>query len=506
MHDARNQPPPKDGQAAPHHLPRTVAKSLVHADKASCTRDLGAISRMLASDGGHVHLLGIAGVGMAGLARLLQAAGFTVSGCDVLENNRVSWLRKSGIDVVRGHDVAHIDSSVDWIVRSTAVPDKHPEILRGREAGIPCFRRGMVFSALANKRRSIAVSGTHGKTTTSNLITQMLQRAGMDPGYGIGAEIPGLDGTAAPGGKDLLVIEADESDGTVVYYRPSVAVVTNIEYDHMEHFENELEFNACFEKFVRQARERVIWCGDDPVTAALCRPLPNGLSYGFAPDATVRGQILNESGDAVECEVAFEGEAKGRIRLPVPGHHNMLNALGACAVGYHLGLDFQHIRAGLEAYRPALRRFQTVCSYRGVRVISDYAHHPTEIRGVIETAGRIPARRRIAIYQPHRYTRTRALLNDFPPAFNGLDELILAPVYAASESPLSGGTSEDLYGAFADSSNMSVRLVSSLEEGWEYLQSTLESDDLLLVMGAGDVEEIANWAKHEATRLPLGEA
>ncbi|HRZ11911.1 MAG TPA: UDP-N-acetylmuramate--L-alanine ligase [Kiritimatiellia bacterium] len=460
---------------------------------------------LLPQPGERVHLLGIGGVGMAGLAVHLDGRGARVSGCDAGRNRLTDDLERRGIRCVVGHDPAHLEPDVKQVVRSTAVPDSCEELRAARARGMPVLSRGSVLAALLEGRLSVAVGGTHGKTTTTAMIAQALRHAGLDPGFCIGGEVDELGGVAGVGDGRLLVVEADESDGTLALYRPDIALVTNIELDHLEHFDGEAGLIACFGKFVRGTRRKVIYCADDPRASSLCRSVPNALSYGWAPGAEVRGLLRASSPAHAEVEVRIKGRRAGVFRLPVAGPQNAQNALAACAAAIEAGLTFEQAAAGLAEFRPAKRRFEIVAEMRGVTVVSDYAHHPTEIRAMMRVAAGRPARRRLAVFQPHRYTRTRALGPEFPPAFAGADEIWLLPVYAASEAPLEGGTSEDLLGHFRAFGGPPVRLLRSLEDAREQWRGWWKDGDLLLVIGAGDVEKIAWWAKDDLIGGNTGE-
>jgi UDP-N-acetylmuramate--alanine ligase len=451
---------------------------------------------LLAQPSGPVHLAGACGVGMAGVACHLKARGFEVSGCDLSAGPLSDWLRAKGIPVLSGHDASHIGADTRWVIRSAAVPLSSPEIAAARDRGLPVFSRGEVLPALLRGRTSVAVGGTHGKTTTTGFIAQLLRSAGRDPGWCIGGEVAPFDGVAGTGAGSTLVVEADESDGTLALYEPDVAVVTNIEFDHMEHFADVAEFEECFRRFVRQATRRVVYGCDDPRAATLCSAVPGSVSFGFLDGACVRAAQIEETGQAQRYTLVREGLALGAIDLPVPGRHNVLNSLAAAAVGFELGLSFEEIRLGLAGVNLPRRRFERIAEADGITVLSDYAHHPSEIAAFLKAAATVPARRRIVVYQPHRYTRTLALGPDFPPAFQGVDELVLTPVYAASEAPLKGGTIWDLYARFRGAPSAPVNCIvsGSNAAAWAYLRRRLAPGDLFMVVGAGDVEEIAHWA------------
>ena len=460
-------------------------------------RQVAEVRRLLAGRPGSVHLVGIAGIGMAGLAVHLAARGFRVTGCDLSPNRVSDALASCGVNVLPDHSPSHVASDVQWLVKSTAVPDDSGEILAAKEKRVPVYPRGVVLPALLEGRTSVAVTGTHGKTTTSAMIAHILAESGLKPGFCIGGEVTALGGVAAVGAGTVLVVEADESDGTVILYEPDIGVITNIEYDHMEHFRDEETLVDCFRTFAGNAKRRVIFCADDPRAAVVCEGNPKGFSYGFSVRADLRGTEIQETSSSVSVTVLLKGKELGRLALPVPGRHNMLDALGACAAAMELGVPFEQVCAGLGRFAHVRRRFEKVVDRAGLLVISDYAHHPTEIQALVQTALQLKKKKVIGVFQPHRYTRTLALGKDFPPAFAGLDELVLVPVYEASESPVAGGTSKDLFRHFQSFGRVPTRYIASLEEAWRYLKLNFGKGDLLLVIGAGDVEKIAGWARDE---------
>ncbi len=417
-------------------------------------------SQALIGRGGCVHLIGVGGIGMSGVAWLLKTRGFSVSGCDLQENRQTEWLARNGVLISIGHDEAHITESVDWLIRSTAVPDTHPEIRRANELGIPVSRRGEVLPALMRDRTCIAVCGTHGKTTTTAMIAQIL-----DCGYCVGGEIFGVDGVARDG--EVMVVEADESDGTVAGYTPDFSVITNIEYDHMEHHASEDAFIGCFEQLVQNTGTKVYYCADDPIAKKICSGHP-------------------------KCE-GFDFPAS-HLALPLPGNHNQWNAAAALAVCKHWKTP-DEIMGAMERMGPVRRRFETVFEGEGIRIVSDYAHHPTEIAALIQTAQELKPKRLLALFQPHRYTRTLALGADFPLSFKGLDHLWLVPVYAASELPLEGGRTSDLARRFSAEWESRLHECGSLEAAWAEVRHELRKGDLLLIIGAGDIETVAEWAR-----------
>ncbi len=405
-----------------------------------------------------VHLMGIGGIGMAGLAWLLKERGLEVSGCDLQQNRQTKWLEGHGIPISYEHHESHISDAIDWLIRSTAVPDSHPEVLRANELNISVSRRGEVLPALMRDRICIAVSGTHGKTTTTAMIAQLL-----DCGYFVGGEILGQKGVARDG--KIMVVEADESDGTVAGYTPDYSIITNIEYDHMEHHESEAAFISCFEKLIQKTKRTVFYCAEDRLAVELCSGNTKCVPYELS------SQPLN---------------------LPIPGRHNHLNAAAAIAVSKIWKTEESLLQA-LATIQPIRRRFETVFEEGGIRIVSDYAHHPTEVAALIQTAKELKPKRLLGIFQPHRYTRTLALGNDFPPSFEGLDKLWLIPVYAASEKPIKGGTTADLAEHFSEQWAGRLKIYESLVTAWESIQTELQEGDLLLIIGAGDIERLTEF-------------
>lgn len=450
----------------------------------------------LAGAPGRVHAMGVCGVGLAGLAALLVRRGWQVSGCDPASGAMAEWLRGQGVTVVGRHDPAHV-AGCDLLVCSAAVPGNHPEVRQAQTAGIPVVSRGQALAALVNGVRGVAICGTHGKTTTSCFTARLLQELGDAPGWCIGGQTATLGAVSGAGAGELLVVEADESDGTLAGYRPAVTVLTNIDLDHLEHFGDETALLACFESVVRQTREAVVYGVDDARACAAVRAARGRVvGFGISRAADVRAEAVRLSPSEVRFELWWQGVNLGIVSLGVPGRHNLLNALAAAGAALALGHAPGHVVAALPrvAELPA-RRFECVANRAGIRVISDYAHHPAEIAALVAAACLQGARRLLAVFQPHRYTRTRALGAAFPAAFRGVDELVLLPVYAASETPVAGGTSADLYTCFRSAGLTPAPLLAgSLESAWDYLRRQLRDGDLLLIVGAGDVVQLATWA------------
>lgn len=461
-----------------------------------------------------MHFMGVCGVGMAGVAWLMRRGGCRVSGCDGLVNAWAGPLREAGIAVAQGHDPAHAGDA-DCLVVTPAVPPDHPELRAARALGIPVVRRGEALAGLMAARRGVAVCGTHGKTTTACFATRLLQELGERPEWCIGGATPRLgfvagapeetaaekEGAAAgtdtaAGGKAgrLLVAEADESDGTLALYRPEVLVLTNLDADHLDHFRDEEDLRDCFRRAVGGTRGGVAVCRDHPAAWDVgSRAAVPVVGFGFSPEAELRASGLRCTERGTEFTASFRGFS-AEVSLPVPGRHNVLNALGAAAAAILLGHSPEGVLAALPRACAELpgRRFETVSAGAGIRVVADYAHHPAELRRAVETALLFRPGRLRVFFQPHRYTRTLALRDRFPGAFRGADEVVLLPVYAASERPVPGGGAGDLYAAFRAAGAGRVLLARSIGEAFAHAAHTARPGDFFLIAGAGDVIALAD--------------
>jgi UDP-N-acetylmuramate--alanine ligase len=387
-----------------------------------------------------IHFIGIGGYGMSGLALVFSAAGAVVSGSDVKESSRTKRLQEAGITVRIGHDPAHVQGA-DLVVRSTDVRDDNQELVAARQAGIPVWHRSELLAALINERPSLAVSGVHGKTTTTAMLALILAAAGLDPTVLVGGELPEWNGTARIGAGLYLVAEADESDGSFLRYHPQVAIVTNIEPEHLEYYAGDYQrLVAAFARFIRQVRPggQAVLGGDDPQVRRIAAQAAVPVTFcGFQPGNHCR--IL--PGADKQRFVVLRGETElAELALLVPGRHNAQNALLALTAAHLCGVPFQAGAEALASFRGVKRRFE-VLHAGPVRVVDDYAHHPTEIRATLQAAREGATGRVIAVFQPHRYTRTKALLHEFAAAFADADQVVLAPIYAPPGEPQIPGIS-----------------------------------------------------------------
>jgi UDP-N-acetylmuramate--alanine ligase len=438
----------------------------------------------------NIHFVGIGGIGMSGIAEILKGRGKTVSGCDLKRSEAMLLLAGRGVDVRVGHDAAHL-AGVDAVVVTAAVKGANAEVDAGREQGIEIIRRKDLLAAIVNEKRGVGVSGTHGKTTTSAMIATVLDDAGLDPTIIIGGILQNIASNAKDGKGDVVVVEADEYDRTFHELRPEIAVITNIEADHLEYygsFENIVEAFRIFTENVRPGGG-IIGCVDDPAVASLLDRRGRGadpkiIRYGLGPgaDVTARDLQFHDRGSS------FEVDGIGFFKLFVPGKHNVCNALAAIAVARELGVSADAIAAGIAKFLGVDRRFQILGDYNGALVVDDYAHHPTEIKATLDAArGGYPERRIVALFQPHLFSRTRDFAPEFAESLRGADVALVAPIYAARETPVEGISSRMI----AERSEAIEFLDRSHMEIVNELRRRLQPNDIFIAMGAGDVHEIA---------------
>lgn len=473
-----------------------------------------SLVNLFAMEPGRVHVMGICGAGAAGIAWMLHLRGWKVSGCDKhIPPTMDKFFVKNGIQVNQGHAPGHL-ADCDALVYSAAIRSDEPELALARAGGLKVLSRGECLAGWVSGLRSVAVCGTHGKTTASCFVTRLLQLAGQRPLWCLGGYTPRLLTNAGPRDGDLAgtlrpdqlgVAEADESDGTLAYEHPAILLITNIEPDHLDHFRDAEEIERCFAAAVENTREGVVVCADAPRAMRVAARFQRGpiLTYGFSQDAMVRAVNLERLPDGTRFTLMMNGQRRAEVTLLVPGDHNVLNALGALAAGLQLGLDAGTLIEALPKACAELpkRRFQWTTSHHApVRVVVDYAHHPTEILAMLSIARLQHPKRIRLVFQPHRYSRTKRLLPDFVKALTGVDEVILLPVYAASESPDKGCESYALYAAMRTAApQQAILLAQTPDEVLAYLRRTAAEGDLILVVGAGDVERIG----HQLGETPL---
>jgi UDP-N-acetylmuramate--alanine ligase len=441
-----------------------------------------------------VHFVGIGGIGMSGIAELLANLGYAVSGSDARKSELTDRLEHMGVTIAIGHDRRHVGQA-DVVVVSSAIARDNPEVVEARTRHIPVIPRAEMLAELMRLRFGIAVAGAHGKTTTTSMVALMLERAGLDPTAVIGGRLSAFGSNARLGRGQYMVVEADESDRSFLKLSPSVAVVTNIDREHMETYGS---FDRLVEAFADFAGRvpfygAVVACVDDPPVAAMLASLTRRvIGYGFSEGADVRGLHPQTDGESGQCDVEFHlrgvtgASGRGRLTLSVPGVHNLQNALAAAAVGLELGVPFERIAAALAGFRGAERRYQMRGRAGGITVVDDYGHHPTEIAAVMRAARAGRPSRLVAVFQPHRYTRTHDLLEEFGPALALADVVVLTVIYAAGEAPIPGITLERL-GEAVRRHVSSLHLVPRLDDVPAAVAGLAAPGDLVVTLGAGSI-------------------
>jgi len=448
----------------------------------------------------HVHFVGIGGVGMSGIARVLLSHGFTVTGSDLKKSGITDNLQILGARVYYGHSPANLGEA-ELVVYSSAVPPDNPELVAARRRGLPVIPRAKMLGRLMKQQKGIAVAGAHGKTTTTALAALLLERTGFDPTIIIGGETSEF-GNAKAGGGNYLVAEADESDGSFSLLDPAVVVVTNVEDDHLDHYRTIEAIQKAFREFISKVPRGgvAILCYDDPFLRRMAAELPVPvITYGSVPDAeySLSGFSLNSAVSG--ADVYWRCERLGRLELMIPGRHNLLNALAVAVLGRHLGLEFPEIAGVLRSFRGVRRRFELVGEARGVRVVDDYAHHPTEIRATLEAARQIGSKRLIAVFQPHRYTRTKYLYQEFGKAFVNADQVLLNKIYPAAEKPINGVTAQLIRDEIRKHQDVEPLLFDDQEHLVAHLAAVVREGDLVITLGAGDI-----WRSGRALLQILG--
>jgi UDP-N-acetylmuramate--alanine ligase len=449
-----------------------------------------------------VHFVGIGGIGMSGIAELLANLGYEVSGSDARSSDVTDRLQTLGVRVAIGHDAAHVGQA-DVVVVSSAIPADNPEVAEARRRDIPVIPRAEMLAELMRLRYGIAVAGAHGKTTTTSMIALVLERAGLDPTAVIGGRLSAFGSNARLGHGDYVVAEADESDRSFLQLIASIAVITNIDQEHMESYGSWDNLQQAFVEFANKVPfyGAVVACVDDPAVRALRPKMTRRvITYGFdaeSDDADIVGRGMSLEAFGSSCTVvrrARDGSTAhlGALRLAVPGRHNLLNALATVAVGLEVDVPFARIASALAEFRGAERRFQMRGEVNGVMVVDDYGHHPTEIAAVIAAARAGLDRRVVVVFQPHRYTRTSQLLHEFGKALAAADEIVLTDIYAAGEQPIPGVSIEALTESIRAAAVCPVHLVKALDAVPGEVARLVRPGDLVITLGAGSIGTVVD--------------
>ena len=459
-----------------------------------------------------IHFVGIGGIGMSGIAEVLLNLQYEVSGSDLRESPVTERLAKLGARIYQGHDAHHVDGA-EAVVTSSAVRADNPEVVEARRVQIPVIPRGEMLAELMRLKFGIAVAGSHGKTTTTSMIAAVLAAASLDPTLVVGGRLNSMGTNARLGKGDFMVVESDESDGSFLHLSPIFAVITNIDREHLDHYGNFDALRQAYAEFSNKVPfygASILCLDDENVRAILPFTRRRVVTYGFGDRAEVSTPDL--TAEEVFCghfecrfHARFRGRDLGEFRLRMPGRHNVLNACAAIAVGLELTIQPEQIRDGLEGFGGVERRFQVRGAEQGITVVDDYGHHPTEIRATLAAAAACDYRRVIAVFQPHRYTRTAALLEEFAHCFAGCDHLLVMDIYAASETPIEGINSALLVERIRAAGLSSVDYRPDPNELLHRLVTIARPGDLVITLGAGNVWQIGELFLDELRKTAVAE-
>ncbi|MCQ9208283.1 MAG: UDP-N-acetylmuramate--L-alanine ligase [Omnitrophica bacterium] len=440
-----------------------------------------------------VHFVGIGGIGMSGIAQLLLAEGLKVSGSDLKPSQLTEKLKRLGAKISIGHSADNL-TDADLLIYTSAIKKDNPELLAAYSRGIAVASRAQALAELANQKNAITVTGAHGKTTTSSLISHLLIKSGLKPTVCIGGELVSLSGNAFRGKGHYFVLEADESDASFLTLNPLYSVVTNIDREHLDYYRDLDHIIETFRKFMDQTRDEgcLIFCEDDLELVKIARSLKKRLfSFGLTDKADIFAKDLRIQNSLTRFNCVYRSEDLGEIILQVPGRHNASNALAAIAVGLKLKLRFNSIQEALGSYQGVRRRLELKLKQKDILVFEDYAHHPTEIKATLEALKNFHHKRLVAVFQPHRYSRTKCLIEQFGSCFHHADQLIVTDIYAASEEPIEGVSAKSICQKAQEAKVKDVRFLPK-EDIVNHLLKQMQPGDLVAIMGAGDIGSVAN--------------
>lgn len=437
-----------------------------------------------------IHLIGVGGIGMSALAQVYADAGYQVSGSDVADSAILRRLREHGVTCHVGHRKENIRDA-DLVVCSTAIRNDNPEKVAAMQSGKPIWKRARLLADVLSGRRSIVVTGCHGKTTTTSMITWMLVKMGLDPAALVGGEIGALGGNALSGKGEYIVAEGDESDKSILELQPDIAVITNVDFDHPDHYRDFEDVQETFRTFVGglKSQSRVVLCYDDVPARELSRLVPDrSLGYGFSADAAIRAVDWRERPGTNEAMVLQDGQPLGKLELQIAGKFNLQNALAAVSVAKLLGLAFPQVAESLRSFSGARRRMEHKGSARGIEVYDDYAHHPTEIGAALEALNLKASGRKIVIFQPHRFTRTQRFAADFARQLEKAEILLLTGIYSAGDTPIEGVSGRSIFDLLPHSKNRYY--CETMKECVELLYQKIQPGDTILTVGAGPIHRV----------------
>lgn len=441
-----------------------------------------------------MHFVGIGGIGMSSIALILLKLGYKISGSDLESNTLTEKLKDMGAKIFVGHSGGNIEPDTEIIVYSSSINNSNPEIAEAKRRALPIVRRAEVLGELLNKKKGIAVTGTHGKTTTTSLISVMLENCAMDPTAIIGGEV-GLFGCNAKYGKgEYLVAEADESDGSFIHLKPFYSVITNIEMEHVDYYQtldDSINAYAAFANNTKKTGMLFVNNDDENIKKMLKSFKGKYESFSLEKGADIYPHEIKMTEFRSSYLCVYKNEVLGRVFLNIPGRHNIINSLATIQVGLKMGITFEKITQSIQDFTGTKRRFHLRSDSEGIMLIDDYAHHPTEIRAVLEACNNWKNRRLVVIFQPHRYSRTKFLADEFGRCFKGAHKLILTDIYAASEEPIEGISSKVIYDKVKRHGPSDVVMLNK-EDIAEHVMRSKQNGDMILVLGAGDIKDVAN--------------
>jgi len=442
----------------------------------------------------YYHFIGIGGIGMSGIASLLLKSGFRVSGSDLKASRATDELSRLGCRIFIGHDAKNINGQ-EVVVYSSAISRDNPEMRKALDLGIPLIKRAQALADLMQEKTAITVAGSHGKTTTTSLISYMLIEAGLCPTVAVGGILKNIDTNACLGSGEFFVAEADESDGSFLHYQPKYSIITNIDHEHLDYYRDFDSQLSAFKDFVKRTQKGgcVFACGDDPNLVKLMRASGvRHLFFGLKGQADIYAKNILLSGLSSDFDCYFKDKLISRFHLVLGGMHNISNSLAVIGLGLELGIELKHIRRCLQAYKGAGRRLEIRFQSDKYLLIDDYAHHPTEIKATLAAITNLKAARLIVIFQPHRYSRTQLLLDEFALSFDQADYLIITDIYAASESPIKGVDAEALLKKIKDSHSDKEAVYLEKEKITGHIKKIVRPGDLVITLGAGDIVKISD--------------
>lgn len=449
-----------------------------------------------------LHFIGIGGIGMSAIATIMLHNGFQISGSDVKDSRLTDELVKRGASISFGHSAGNIPQNAQAVVYSSAVKPDNVEMLEAQRRGLPIYKRAEMLAYLMSTKDGVGVAGAHGKTTTSAMIATMLEFCGQDPTVIIGGMLPALGGgNAKAGNGPSLVAEADESDGTFLLLLPKIAVITNIEADHLDYYHDLDHIISAFAQYLRQLPEDgfAVVCSDCAILQDLCAQIPGRyVSYGLETPADYQARDISHANGGVAADIYYCGEKLGHLQLNVPGSHNIANAMAAIAVGRELGLSFGQCAQGLTHFTGTGRRYEVLGRRGQTLIVDDYAHHPTEIKATIAAARQQGVGKLMVAFQPHRYSRTQSMYREFADALSGADRLLVCELYPAFEQPIEGVSAHLIVGELLRSGHEDVSYAADLNQALDYLHQEVGDEDMLLIMGAGNIRSLGETYAAEA--------